>query len=273
MVENEPCVVKLKSSFNFSMFSTDFIYVERSYNTQANEFIISHLNNGFFSRFKKSFFYPYKLFYLPDIAKSLQNNSKVLEYANPSRRELDIEHIYDTIFDGIVGNSEALQSGFLHRTDIYEEEGFYYYSYTPFVQQDVENIHQLFADIINRDKAWSKAHQKESDSDNIRFCIKMPENPPADDTFSWDSLNLIKEIEERVTKLEQHGISRAVLFKMLGDDVKLSRMIIDSKYRIYLIDYDYMEIKMTPLVKAVFLLFLIILKAYYSRNLAITKTN
>lgn len=39
-------------------------------------------------------------------------------------------------------------------------------------------------------------------------------------------------------------------------EVRLSRIVIRKDYRIFLPDYDDMEITMTPLVKAVFLLFL-----------------
>lgn len=68
--------------------------------------------------------------------------------------------------------------------------------------------------------------------------------------------DLIKEVRERVSKLRQRGISEYILEQLIHPDNRLSRMIITKDYRILLPDYNNMEIKMEPLVKAVYLLFL-----------------
>lgn len=78
----------------------------------------------------------------------------------------------------------------------------------------------------------------------------------ADEQFSWEINHLIEEVKERIEKLEQHGISRKLLMKMIPEKPKLSRLVITKDLRILLPDYSDMEIKMEPINKAVFLLFL-----------------
>ena len=83
----------------------------------------------------------------------------------------------------------------------------------------------------------------------------------ADDHFNsqLDEENtddLIEEVKERIAKLRQRGISQFILEQLILPDDRLSRMVITKDYRILLPDYNNMEIKMEPLAKAVYLLFL-----------------
>ena len=68
--------------------------------------------------------------------------------------------------------------------------------------------------------------------------------------------DLIEEVKERIAKLRQRGISQYILEQLIHPDDRLSRLVITKDYRILLPDYNDMEIKMEPLIKAVYLLFL-----------------
>jgi len=68
--------------------------------------------------------------------------------------------------------------------------------------------------------------------------------------------DLIEEIRERVEKLRQRGLAAYVLEELFHPEGKLSQMVVTKDYRLLLTDYHDMEIKMEPLVKAVYLLFL-----------------
>lgn len=68
--------------------------------------------------------------------------------------------------------------------------------------------------------------------------------------------DLIEEIKERIAKLRQRGIAEFILEQLIHPDDRLSRLVVTKDYRIILPDYNDMEIKMEPLVKAVYLLFL-----------------
>ena len=78
-----------------------------------------------------------------------------------------------------------------------------------------------------------------------------------DDTFDEDTKKLVAEIEERINKLQQKGISRYILENLFRAPIKPSRMVITADFRILLPDYNNVEIEMTPLVKAVYILFLV----------------
>ena len=67
---------------------------------------------------------------------------------------------------------------------------------------------------------------------------------------------LMEEVRERIAKLRQRGIAEYLLEQLIHPDDRLSRIVVTSDYRILLPDYNDMEIKMEPLVKAVYLLFL-----------------
>lgn len=89
------------------------------------------------------------------------------------------------------------------------------------------------------------------------------EEPTSDADVSFNSQlgnesidDLLEEVKERITKLRQRGISQYILEQLIHPDDRLSRLVITKEYRIILPDYNDMEIKMEPLVKAVFLLFL-----------------
>lgn len=95
-----------------------------------------------------------------------------------------------------------------------------------------------------------------SAGDDIRF--RSVERPlTADDRFDEESRLLISEIEERIDKLRQKGIDSYLIESMFRtSEQKLSRMHITKDFRIFLPDYFGMEIKMDPLPKALYLLFL-----------------
>jgi len=68
--------------------------------------------------------------------------------------------------------------------------------------------------------------------------------------------DLMIEIRERVEKLRQRGVGEHLLLELIRPKKKLSQMLITKDYRLFLTDYNNLEIKMEPLVKAVYLLFL-----------------
>ena len=91
----------------------------------------------------------------------------------------------------------------------------------------------------------------------VQFSIE-PNDPieRIEERFDVATSLLISEVAEKISKLKQRGVSLYVLEQMLQEPAKPSRMVITSDYRILLPDYQNMEIEMTPLVKAVYMLFL-----------------
>lgn len=68
--------------------------------------------------------------------------------------------------------------------------------------------------------------------------------------------DLLEEVRERIAKLRQRGISQYILEQLIHPEDRVSRLVITKDFRLLLPDYQNMEIKMEPLVKAVYLLFL-----------------
>lgn len=78
----------------------------------------------------------------------------------------------------------------------------------------------------------------------------------ADEAFDEETKYLLKEVEYRIDLLRRKGISQVVLDNLVKPEMKLSKLVVTKDFRIILPDYGGMEIKMEPLVKSVFLLFL-----------------
>ena len=80
------------------------------------------------------------------------------------------------------------------------------------------------------------------------------------DSYLNDETNeVIREIQERLDKLEKLGISKTALQSVFFPqklEIKLSRLVITKDYRIILPDYNNLEIEIAPLPKAVYFLFL-----------------
>ena len=76
------------------------------------------------------------------------------------------------------------------------------------------------------------------------------------DYLDDDTEELMEEVKERIGKLRQRGIAEYLLERLIHPDDRLSRLVVTKDYRIVLPDYQDMEIKMEPLAKAVYLLFL-----------------
>ncbi|MBR0297021.1 MAG: hypothetical protein IJQ95_06505 [Paludibacteraceae bacterium] len=74
--------------------------------------------------------------------------------------------------------------------------------------------------------------------------------------FEAERQRMMDEIRERLERLRELGVDELILRKLLEKEDTLSRLVVTRDYRILLPDYHNMEIEMTPLPKAVFLLFL-----------------
>ena len=70
-----------------------------------------------------------------------------------------------------------------------------------------------------------------------------------------DCSNLLKEVKEKVQKLKEYGMSEKEISSLLHNEQPLLKLFISKNYKIFLGD-ERIEIRMEPLVKAVYLLFL-----------------
>ncbi len=230
----------------------NFVYIENEYNTVLNDFFkrhpVIHLKHDI------------RVIYLPACVKELTNED-VLRYWNPGYKGiLDKDCGIDTssLLDELCYPEDAakLTHGLISCYGWSENHGAKYLhaTYYPIEEADDESIMQQIVAIA-----------KEAFHNNTTGFYCSVKRPPkdaeptedfADEQFDWEIEELVDEIRERIEQLEQRGISRTILKKLFTEKIELSRLVITKDMRILLPDYNDMEIKMEPINKAVYLLFI-----------------
>lgn len=77
-----------------------------------------------------------------------------------------------------------------------------------------------------------------------------------DGDYNFVSLTLLEDMDVRVQKLRAKGMNEWTFRALFKTKPQLSRLVITKDHRITLPDYNEIEVKMEPLVKAVYFLFL-----------------
>ena len=100
-----------------------------------------------------------------------------------------------------------------------------------------------------------------SDSDFLFCCNESPlgfspTGKTADECIDDDARRLLDEIHDRLIQLRRRGLSSRTICECLLERQKPSRLCITHDYRLLLSDYGNLEVKLTPLPKALYLLFL-----------------
>lgn len=226
----------------------EVFFVENGYDEKLNLSIINHLvdiNNLFIS---KSIHFNYFPFLGPHIRKTA-----LYSYPAMNKEDLSFSVPSDLLLSQLVEekNKEKLHPSILQLD--HEEDGIYYVnSYSLSIEEDEDFMPLMQA-------AYDKLPDCKvmfSSVDEFPYCIFDPTPIPADETFSYDIRQKMKEVYRQVQDLRLGGVSDWVLKQYLFPPKKLSRMVITENYDIILPDYHDMTIKMEPLVKAVYILFL-----------------
>lgn len=225
------------------------VYIENEYDEAVNNFIIENYE-AISSLFR---YYGYHFCYMPIVDKSV-NDDEIINYYAPYRGSVDKQTIKsDYLLKDMPAEERAkIQPSLLYG---YTENCIDFYKRVAIeLEKDSEdNFKSLLLAIINDINAHT------SDTPNIRYSLR--DNHAMYDFVQaeypdMETRLLIKEIEERVAQLAQKGISERILEQIVSKPAVVSRMHITRDYRIILTDYNDMEIVMTPLVKAVYFLFL-----------------
>lgn len=226
----------------------EVFFVENGYDEKLNLSIINHLvdiNNLFIS---KSIHFNYFPFLGPHIRKTA-----LYSYPAMNKEDLNISVPSDLLLSQLVEekNKDKLRPSILQLD--HEEDGIYYVnSYSLSIEEDEDFMPLMQA-------AYDKLPDCKvmfSSVDDFPYSIFDPKPIPADETFSYDIRQKMKEVYRQVQDLRLGGVSDWVLKQYLFPPKNLSRMIITENYDIILPDYHDMTIKMEPLVKAVYILFL-----------------
>ena len=219
----------------------------------------------------------YHVIYLPLLLKQLQK-AEVLQYRAPYMSEAEINKInigndFMLRFLDNPDDRNKIKQGFIRTEDIHRgSDGtdkainrFYPIS-SRSNEPIADQLHNISKQIANEDggklqlstnRPFTISFEK-LDDEQRRFDIP-PRN--ADTQFNSQLVSesiddLIDEVKERIIKLRQRGVSQFILEQLIHPDDRLSRLVVTKDFRLLLPDYNNMEIKMEPLAKAVYLLFL-----------------
>lgn len=249
--------------------SRQVIYVEPSYNNELNWFIRGHYEwlRDVFSRFG------YEFCYLPLLSEEVvRYNAPYLTEEECHSMITDISSINNYVIDG-----ESIEPSLVFSLDIPVEDtngNTVMQSVAINTELDVSLTHTFnrlakeIDDIVQtQNRCYLENEEKAKriepvqprfslgpTDDDIRFSIAEPDD--ADYSFDYESLILIDEIKTRIRALRNKGVNTLFLHNLIDEEERISRLRITKDYRIFLVDYNNMEIKLPVLPKAVFLLFL-----------------
>lgn len=258
-------VVKSDSRFScisihprsFTLSPNQIVYIESEYNEDVNNFIQKNYI-AIYTCFKQA---GYEFCYLPFMYMTLYN-AKYINYFAPNSIESDIHRIDDTYRLNKLLKSKTVKPTLLYYNERLDKRSSKFPEHKRYrcilinLEQTSEDFHEIL-DAIKQDIKGPQS--SDSSSSNIRYSLisnHMMYDYVQAEYPDMETQRLIAEIENRVALLAQKGIGEHILQQIVAKPAVVSRMIITRDYRIILPDYNNMEIKMTPIVKAVYFLFL-----------------
>ena len=240
----------------------DVIYVENEYDPAINGYIQEHyeeIQQQFLS--KKATF-----IYLPKLCGQ-EVSKEALHYMFPFLRQessfmngdLTIEMLKKHILSGSIEGPALIHFVQMEA----ENPSNYYYTYRSLVADSSVPLSEQFERYL---KHLTFSYRGESG--NAFNALSKPKNEDdvADHYFNDGSDNLLLadksiddltiEIQQRIIELRKRGVQLHLLNELVEEQPTLSRLVITKDFRFFLPDYNNMEITMSPLPKAVYLLFL-----------------
>lgn len=249
---------EMNLSVDYDAKVREIVYVENEYCESLNDFFLRHKG--------LRLYHMYKFIYLPHFSKEL-NDGGLIRYMFPDadtsmKMDIYMDSSYPLKYLWYSEESENIKHGMMFFVGNCDNHGAKYTKgryYHLNEGSDEDIIAQLHAIV------------KEVHSDNSRAALYSTVSRPtieegssdeyADELFMWVANDpeiaiIVDEVRERVKALKERGMAEKIILKLFKENPKLSHMIITKDMRIILSDYHNMEIKMEPIVKAVYLLFL-----------------
>ena len=214
----------------------------------------------------------FHIIYLPLLIKKLRDK-RVLQYRAPYLNDVELSEI--SIGNNFLlqylenpSDKEKIKQGFIRTEDIHrgsdgkdKATNRFYPLSSKSGEPLADQLHRIGKQIAIEKERHDRLLESSTQSYDEWGDVECDSANFADDNFSpeeqEETINeLMEEVRERISKLRQRGIAEYLLEQLIHPDNRLSRLVITKDWRILLPDYNNMEIKMEPLVKAVYLLFL-----------------
>lgn len=264
--------LKLRFDFQYefstyaNMDSRELVYVASGKDQELEAMLANHLD--YFNKWAEPM--KMRVVYLPTLYQKLISE-EVCNYRIPTRKKDDQPHNpigNDYMLQYLIHpeDREKMKSGLLWtetevRSDHYVDTYIcYFFPLSSSSELSIEEQLEIIKKTIRGIAHWlvphvnCEVHNKGGSEDDDYADSQF------NSQYSWYGYenieDLMEEIKERVLKLRQRGVAEHILEELIHPDDKPSRMVITKDYRILLPDFNNMEIKMEPLVKAVYLLFL-----------------
>lgn len=225
-------------------------FVESGYDEKLNLSIMNHLMEIHRILDKKS----YEFVYFPLIMQEARN-AAIYNYPQLKRGDFSNSLSSDVLLQLLEEDEERtiIPPCILQYTTT--KDGVDYVNAYPIsIEEDADMLPLMenLLEQLHEDREWcSSIIEYEFES-----CFHRKEPLTADETFSSDVQAKMQEVYEKVKDLRLLGVSEWVLKQYLFPQKRLSSMVITENYDIILPYYNDLHIKMEPLVKAVFILFL-----------------
>lgn len=259
---NDKTFILFDSELPFTPDVHDVIYVENEYDPVINGYIQEH-----YEEIRQQFLAKKVTFnYLPKLCNQVVPK-EVLQYMFPHLREgfsfvndsFALETLKEHLLSGTIQGPALIHFVQMEA----ENPSSYYYTYRPLYADSSVSLSEQFERYLQRITLSYRGADKTSFN-----ALSKPksEEDVADHYFNNGSDNILfadksigdltEEIRKRIIELRKRGVQLHLLHELVEEQPTLSRMVIDKDFRIFLPDYNNMEITMPPLPKAVYLLFL-----------------
>ena len=254
----DQCKIFFDLNLPFEPDIHDVIYVEKDYDPVINDYIKANYDELRKLFLEKSL----NLIYLPKICGKEVSN-EAIHYMFPQISD-DITFVngnfsFDNLKKHII-SGKIVGPALLHRVRMDSDDKYYYFTYRSLVanssvplSDQIEWYLQHVTLIYGGGNYLYHLYTPQGDEvADYRF----NDNDETDTHTIKTDRDLVEEIRERIKELRKRGVQLYLLRELIEEKPTLSRMVIDKDYRIFLPDYNNVEITMQPLPKAVFFLFL-----------------
>ncbi|MBP5422830.1 MAG: hypothetical protein J6Y78_10360 [Paludibacteraceae bacterium] len=273
-----PYEILIKKSLSFIPSNEQAIYIENEYDEEVNAYIRKHyesIKHAFHMRRIDFCYFPFR---------TSEQASTLLAHYNPytlgklkTNCNFSTKEFVGTIFDGKVPGDLKPSIIIYNKYKSTQKDAYFLaIEFDKNVLEEKEARRPLWQKLLGMGRkphlAWESMYDEMAcylsgvllnthEIDNGK-CYYSHVNW-YDDAY-WSDLKehgeLIAEIDLRIHQLQERGVDSLILKKILNnivdDSRPLSRVTITKDLRIILNDYGEMEIRMEPINKAIFLLFL-----------------
>lgn len=248
-------------SLPFELTKEQVYYVENEYNEKVNRYIQFNYDEICKAFSNKGL----QFYYLPKLKEELAKATDVIDYYAPYEKAVcSIKIDSSFMLDYMLRPENKVRIG----------PALLFLDDSCCLKNDTVNFKGVFLDgtsieteriFYAIEKIWEEQNNLipdvgfccECEESGIRFRITGGELVPTEDDFDdIETKELIRNLKATADRLEKKGIERYLLELMVRGEKKQSPLHVTKDYRLFLPDYNNMEIKMGTREKALYLLYL-----------------